>query len=56
MGRDDQLAEFERFDFDGDARFKEWLCNVEVMGNDPAMMRKLRAKWYKRTIVSEPSA
>ncbi len=51
MGRSDQLQDFERFDFNGDERYKEWRSKIEIAG-DAVSEQKLRAKWYKRTIVS----
>jgi hypothetical protein len=52
MGRQDQLADFERFSFDTDERWLKYYNSVEVTSIDPKVLRRLRGKWYKRIIVS----
>lgn len=52
MGKQDQVADFERFGFDTDERWLKYLGSVEVTNPDPNIMRKLKAKWYKKVIVS----
>ncbi len=44
------------YEFDGDEKWLAYLNNVEIIGTDrEAAISKLKAKWYKRNIVSGTS-
>ena len=46
------------FDFDGDERWRQYEANIEIPpGRDrDSVLKKFKAKWYKREIVSSGPA
>ncbi len=52
MGRDDQVKDFLNYSFDSDDKYKTWLAGVEYTSNSAETLLRLKAKYYKKNIVS----
>lgn len=45
---------FDEYDFENDEKYATYLKNVELTGapeDQPALLKRLQAKWYKNNVV-----